>query len=113
MRLPSGHCAVVEIEKLRDYSLSREHEAGKHKARVFAATLGLGAEDAEWLRERILEMASTQPCQTGQQTTFGQLYAMDFDLAHAGQQARVRCAWIVHAGEEIPRLVSCYVLPNR
>ena len=46
---------------MRNYCLSSHHEDGKHKARVFAAALGLGRGDAEWLRERLLEAAASQP----------------------------------------------------
>jgi hypothetical protein len=33
--LPHAHRAVVDVEKLRDYVLSPDHEHGRHKARVF------------------------------------------------------------------------------
>ena len=59
MRLPNSHSAVVEIEKLRDYSLNPIHPVGKHKARVFRAALGITNGEAEWLRERALEAAVT------------------------------------------------------
>jgi hypothetical protein len=42
MKLPNAGQAIVDIAKLRDYSLSPTHEEGKHKARVFAAALGDG-----------------------------------------------------------------------
>jgi hypothetical protein len=44
---PDAERAVLDISKLRDYSLNPEHKEGKHKVRVFAAALGLGIEDAE------------------------------------------------------------------
>ena len=50
MKLPNCQRAVVDIEKLRDYCLSTEHPRGRHKARVFATTLGLTADNAELLR---------------------------------------------------------------
>ena len=54
MKLPNADRAVIEIEKLRDYSLNPNHPKGKHKARVFLAALGLKADDAEALREKIM-----------------------------------------------------------
>ena len=51
MKLPNAPRAVVDIAKLRDYSLNPKHPEGKHKARVFAAALDLGIADATWLRE--------------------------------------------------------------
>ena len=54
MKLPNASAAFIDLRKLRDYSLSGTHPEGKHKARVFFAALGIGAEDAEWLRIEIL-----------------------------------------------------------
>jgi hypothetical protein len=45
-KLPNAERAVVEIEKLRDYSLNPGHDEGKHKARVFRAALGFTRADA-------------------------------------------------------------------
>lgn len=40
MKLPNAENAVIDIAKLRDYSLNPNHPEGKHKARVFQAKLG-------------------------------------------------------------------------
>jgi hypothetical protein len=40
MRLPNADRAVVDIAKLRDYSLNNSHPEGKSKARVFLSALG-------------------------------------------------------------------------
>jgi hypothetical protein len=55
----------VEIAKLRDYSLDPGHQEGKHKARVFAAALGLEKEDAEWLRDQLIRVARDLDCVLG------------------------------------------------
>jgi len=55
MKLPGGDRAIVDIAKLRDYSLSPAHPRGRHKARLFASVLGLTQEDAEFLREQLLK----------------------------------------------------------
>jgi len=54
MKLPGGSNAVVDIAKLRDYCLSATHPRGRHKARVFASSLGLTYADADWLRNELL-----------------------------------------------------------
>ena len=59
MQLPNAHKAVVDIKKLRDYSLNPNHPVGKHKARVFKAALGITLKNAEWLRECALKVAVT------------------------------------------------------
>jgi hypothetical protein len=38
------------------------------------------------------------------------LYVVDFDLVRQSRTVRIRGAWIVRIGEDLPRLTSCYVL---
>jgi hypothetical protein len=109
MKLPNPERAIVDLGKLRDYCLNEDHEEGKHKARVFAAALGIGADSAEWLRARVLEAALQQEAVLVSDTYFGSLYVLDFDLkTHVGD-ATIRSGWIIRRGESIPRLTTCYV----
>jgi hypothetical protein len=110
MKLPNAERAFVNIAKLRDYSLDAAHEEGKHKARVFAAALGLARNDADWLRDELLSVARTRDCQLGRKTDHGQRYVLDFTLAYRGRSARLRSVWNVRPGEDFPRLITCYVL---
>jgi hypothetical protein len=73
MRLPNPRRAVVDIEKLTGYCLNPQHEDGKHKARVFAAALGITQSDAEWLRQRLLAAALLDASPAGR-VRFGNLY---------------------------------------
>ena len=57
MKLPNGKIAIVEIEKLRDYCLSRVHPRGQHKARVFFSPLGMNSIHAQDLRSSLLDAA--------------------------------------------------------
>ena len=108
-KLPNVERAVVEIEKLRDYSLNPTHEVGKHKARVFAAALGLTVEDAAWLREAILRLVREAEATDGAASPFGQKYVVDLEITRGALTAPVRTAWIVEYGTDFPRLTSCYV----
>lgn len=110
MTLPNADKAFVDIAKLRDYSLDVLHEEGKHKARVFAAALGLTRHDADWLRNQLLEVARSSNCEAGRRTDYGQRYILDFTLGHRGKFARLRSVWNVRPREDFPRLVTCYVL---
>ena len=110
MKLPNADKAFVNIAKLRDYSLDVAHPEGKHKARVFAAAIGLTRNDANWLREQLLQIARTGDCISGKKTNHGQRYILDFTLAHRGKSARLRSVWNVRPNENFPRLVTCYVL---
>jgi hypothetical protein len=109
VRLPNYHSAVVEIEKLRDYSLNPNHPVGKHKARVFKAALGITLEDAEWLRQRALETAMSEDVSPGMASVFGDKYVIDSVVEYRQMSAIVRFAWIVEFGTDFPRLTSCYV----
>lgn len=110
MKLPSAERAVVDIAKLRDYCLNPLHSEGKHKARVFAATLRIGAADAAWLRALLLEAARNEECRRGSRTEYGDRFIVDFLASRPGRVARLRSVWIFRTGEDFPRLVTCYVL---
>ena len=110
MNLPHAERAFVELAKLRDYSLSATHPEGKHKARVFFAALGIGIDDAEWLREQLLLAVLTADCRPGLITEFGKRYTVDLTVRRGAREAKIRTGWIVRANEEFPRLVSCYVI---
>ena len=110
MKLPNGERAFVNMMKLAGYSLNPTHEEGKHKALVFAAALGLGPDDAEWLRNQLLTAAREVDCDWGKLDEHGQRYELDFLVTVGGKSAWLRSAWIVRPGENYPRLISCYVL---
>jgi hypothetical protein len=110
MRLPGAERAFVDIAKIHGYSLNSVHREGKHKARVFAAALDLTEDDADWLRLILLDGVRQHDCQLGRKTPFGQRYIVDFPVARANKRARVRSVWNIRPDENIPRLVTCYVL---
>jgi hypothetical protein len=90
MKLPNAAQAVVEIEKLCDYCLSTNHPRGRHKARVFATTLGIAAEDAEDLRNAILSAVLSEDAVTTGDDQYGNRYVVDFTLTRQGRQADIR-----------------------
>jgi hypothetical protein len=111
MRLPNGHRAVVELAKLADYCLDPEHPRGKHKARVFAARLGLGRNDAASVRVALLEAAAqSDAAVAGTVDGFGARYVLDLAMSGPKGTALVRTAWIVRVGKDFPRFTSSYVL---
>ncbi len=100
VKLPNAERALIDMAKLRDYSLSLQHKEGRHKARVFASALGLDAADAEWLGERLKEAVREQECQLGKNTPYGQRYLLDFGLRRDQKAARLRSVWNVRPGED-------------
>jgi hypothetical protein len=117
VKLPNADRAVVDIEKLRDYSLNPNHPEGKHKARVFLAALGFKAEDAERLRELILEAISTREATPQQPTPHGQRFIVDFHVKAEQNSVvtlkTIRSAWIIRNNEDFPRLTSCFIRQRR
>jgi uncharacterized protein DUF6883 len=110
MKLPGGEHSVVELEKLRNYCLQERHTRGRHKARVFAARLGITAKEAEVLRGALIRAAKEEEATFGERDDYGQRYVVDFQMTGPGGSGMVRSVWIVLAGETRPRLVTCYVL---
>lgn len=113
MKLPGGARAIMDIAKLRDYCLNPAHPRGRHKARVFASTLGLMPADAECLREELLRATRDGRATLGDCDEHGERYGVDFKLARGDRQATVRSTWIIRRSrrsDPLPRLTSCFVL---
>ncbi|HEY9880824.1 MAG TPA: hypothetical protein V6D29_20360 [Leptolyngbyaceae cyanobacterium] len=90
MLLPNAENAVVDIRKLRDYCLNLEHDDGKHKARLFSTILGMTANDAEELRQILLEVVRVHEAQLGRRDEFGQRYTLDFAIERQNRSATLR-----------------------
>ena len=108
--LPYAENAVVDIRKLRDYCLNPEHDDGKHKARLFRSILGMTADNAEELRQILLEVVKTQEVRLSRQDEFGQRYTLDFPIEWQNRSATLRSGWIIENGSTTPRLTTCYPL---
>ena len=110
MLIPNAERAVVDLRKLRDYCLNPAHDEGKHKARLFAATLGMTASDAVDLRDILLQVVKTQEARLGGRDDYGQRYILDFVLDWRNQSAVIRSGWIIEHGSDTPKLTTCYPL---
>ena len=113
MKIPNAERAAIDIRKLRDYCLNPQHNRGKHKARLFTSLLSMDADDAEELRNALLEAVKTQDAQLGETDAYGQRYTLDFTLSWRGRQARIRSAWIIETGSDIPKLTTAFPLTNQ
>jgi len=110
MKIPNAERAVVDIRKLRSYCLNSLHDEGKHKARLFKSALGITANDAEQLRNIILQIIKTHEAKLGRRDEYGQRYTVDFMLEWQGKRAKIRSGWIIELNSNIPRMTSCYPL---
>lgn len=109
-KVPDAQNAVVDIRKLRESCLNLELKYGRHKARLFATMLGMTADNAQNLREFLLEAVKTHDAEIGRCDIYGQRYSVDFSMQWRGKRATVRSAWIIEHGADVPRLTSCYPL---
>ncbi|NER02520.1 MAG: hypothetical protein F6K17_07715 [Okeania sp. SIO3C4] len=110
MKIPNPKLARVDIRKLRDYCLNLEHSEGKHKARLFESILAMTANDAEALRNILLEVVNNYDAQPGRIDGYGQRYTLDFVLEWNNKSATIRSGWIIEHGSDIPKLTTCYPL---
>jgi hypothetical protein len=110
VKLPNADQAVVDLDKLRGYCLNPAHPRGRHKARVFAAALGITAREAAWLRMAFLRAARQRHAVAGRADAHGRRYHLDLEVFGPKGAAPVRTTWIIRAGETAPRLTSCFVL---
>ena len=110
MKIPNAEHAIVDIRKLREYCLNPQNEEGKHKAHQFYVKIGMGVDNAEELRDALLQAVQTANAQLGKNDVYGQRYTIDFTLNWHGRQATIRSGWIIDRGSEVPRLVTAYPL---
>ena len=110
MKLPNPRRAVVDLAKLTDYCLSPKHPRGRHKARVFAASLNIASRNADHLRAALLRAASMNEAIPTRRDVYGQRYMLDFEMKGPAGPVVVRSTWIVLAHEDFARMTSCYVL---
>ncbi len=113
MKLPNAENAVVDIAKIRDYCLNPDHPEGKHKARVFLNKLGVTKNDADHLRQLILEGILVAEAKEESSITYGSRFVVDLSISWAQEvvlsTAVVRTAGIIRNGEDFPRLTTCFV----
>ena len=110
MKLPNAHLADLGT-KLEDYSLNPFHREGRHKARVFRSAFGITLENADVLRDAILQAAvSSETADARGDNGFGRVFVLQFVLRTAAGEAPILTAWIIRHGEDFPRLTTCYIL---
>ena len=108
MRIPNAEHAIVDIRKLQDYCLNPQNEEGKHKAHQFYVKIGMRVDNAEELRDALLQAVLTDDAELGKNDVYGQRYTIDFTLHWHGRQATIRSG--IDRGSEVPRLVTAYPL---
>jgi len=108
-KLPNGERAFIPIEKLTNYCLNLNHPRGKDKARVFASVLGITQADASRLVSLVFQAAVNGEITKETRTSFGRYYRVDWAIPSQAD-AVLRTIWEIAVNEEIPRLVSAFIL---
>lgn len=85
------------------------HPTGKHKARVFAAALGLDRSSAALFRSWLLNAARHNEAIPDVKDEYGQRFVILTKLSYNGRDALVRTAWIIRADRDIPEFLTAFV----
>ena len=72
----------------------------------------MDADDAEELRNALVEAVKTKDAQLGETDAYGQRYTLDFTLNWQNKQATIRSAWIIETNTDFPRLTTAFPLIN-
>jgi len=113
--VPRASSAEVPDAKLRDYVLNPAHRVGRHKARVFASTLGIERNDWRFLRDQILEQLPSSPVTAIRpKPPYGTEYEVRMPVdGRNGATHSVITGWLV-PDDGTPRLITAYVeIPRR
>ena len=109
MKLPNYQKAIIPESKLSGYCLNLEHKEGKHKTRVFPASLGLTTENSEELKNALLQAIINYEAEFQKSTTNGDLYIILFPMTRNNKTKIIKSVWIIRTNEDFPRLVTCYI----
>src|SRR5690348_12402836 len=107
--LPNAESAILDIRKLEDYCLNPAHPRGRHKARVFAATIGVSRQDSEWLREVLMTGVKSGDATELLAGPSGTRWRVDIPVERHRKRIVVRTIWIVRSYERVPRFITCWV----
>lgn len=108
--LPNLEKAVIPSEKIFKYTLDKEHKTGGPKAIAFEKALGYNISNGSELIANIRQCLPALDCTTIRKTRFGTQYSGDVMMRGPnGKTAKVRIAWQIDYGEEVPHLTSIYV----
>lgn len=99
----------VDIRKPSEYCLNPEHPVGKHKARVFTASLGIGRNQAAWLKQEILKQIENATLQKEFEDEYGVRNSAVIPLEIDGKQASLKTIWIIRSDKNIAELLTCFI----
>lgn len=69
--------------------------------------------DAEELRDALLEAVKEQDAQLAEKNAYGQRYTLDFTLNWQDKQATIRSCWIIESNSDVPKLTTVFPLKGK
>ena len=99
----------IDIRKLSDYCLNSDHPVGKHKARVFYASLGIVKRDAKLLKREIVKQIQNTDLKKEFEDEYGVRYSAVVSVDIFDKTATVKTIWIVRSGQNVAELVTCFI----
>lgn len=112
-KLQNFENALIDINKLTQYSLNEFHPFGKEKALVFKSVFGIGAQDADLLKNAILQGLAKNECTEKEHDVFGKRFSVIMKIRIFDKYAFVTTGWIIKRGESFPKLTTCYIKKRR
>lgn len=113
MKLPNGDRVSISTSKIVGYCLNKNHQTGKHKAKVFSSVLGITASNSEELEELIRVAAIEGEVVSQNGTNTGQQLKVDWVVPgverSSGRPAILRTIWEIASGDLRPRLISAFI----
>jgi len=107
MKLPNADQSAIPPEKIHGYLLSPTHPTGQFKAAFFRS---LGYRQVHWRQlEKDLRSILENDATLGESTEYGQKFEIKGCITGpAGKSAWLVTAWIILAGQEIPRFITAF-----
>lgn len=99
----------IDIKKLSEYCLNAEHPVGKHKARVFHASLGIVKRDATLLKQEIEKQIQNADLIKEFEDEYGVRYSAVVSVDIYDKTATIKTIWIVRSGQNVAELVTCFI----
>ena len=108
-RLVNHDNAYISLTKLTEYCLNEFHPHGKDKAIAFKTILGIGTMEASILKDAILKGLSENDCIPKEQDEYGKRFSVIMKVSIFQKETIINTGWIYRAGEDYPRLTTCYI----
>jgi len=105
--------ATIADAKLRDYVLNPASERGSHKARLFASILGFTQDNAEALRDAILQALPGAPAVPRLIDEHGARFQVDVEVTGPKGRGVIRTGWIIRKPGAAPSFITAVVLKEK